>query len=138
MLKRLGSIYVDKGNCLTEGFFHFHPRSFDPEMKRTLETNVGFLASVCKDLSCSVLGPISLSVCISALKEVDWRALSIFLDLPVARPEPLRTERVFFEFADNPTDHVATQAERPVRSFVWPANLGTLWASFSGFVFDHS
>ena len=138
--KRLGSISVDKGNYLREGFFlsfflsfiiffflHFCPSSFDPEIKRTLETNVSFLAGVCDDLPCSVSGLISLSACISALKQPAWRESSVFLDLPMARPEPLRMERVFFKFTDNPTDCVQHKQRAPVRSFVWPAILGTLW-----------
>lgn len=52
--------------------------------------------------------PISLSVCISALKADSLKASSVFLDLPMARPEPQRVERVFFELKDNPVDRVAT------------------------------
>lgn len=96
-------------------------------MKRTLETNVSFLAGVCDDLPCSVPGLISLSACIYALKQPAWRESSVFLDLPMARPEPLRMERVFFEFTDNPTDCVQHKQRAPMRSFVWPAILGTLW-----------
>ena len=61
------------------------------------------------------------------------RASSVFLDLTVGSPEPPRTERVFFEFADNPTDRVATQAERAGKEFCvtcYPGNTLSLFAWF--------
>lgn len=62
-----------------------------------------------------------------------WRASSVFLDLTMGRPEPPRMERVFFEFADNPTDCVATQGERASKEFCltcYPGNTLSLFAWF--------
>lgn len=62
-----------------------------------------------------------------------WRALSVFLDLPMARPEPLRMERVFFELKIIPWIVLQHKQRGPGRSFVWFAILGTLWTFFPGF-----
>ncbi|XP_043750469.1 eukaryotic translation initiation factor 4 gamma 2-like [Cervus elaphus] len=111
------SMFEEKGPTGSRSWFMLvviSPMSFDPEIKRTLETNVSFLAGVSDDLPCSVTGLISLSVCISALKQPAWRESSVFLDLPMARPEPLRMQRVFFEFTDNPTDCVQHKQRAPL------------------------
>lgn len=77
---------------------------------------------------CSLPLPVSL-----LLAFLYWGAQSVLRDLPVARPDPLRMENVFFELTGSPADGVAAQAERAKRGFVWVAILGTLWASFPGF-----
>lgn len=75
------------------------------------------------------------SLCLLAflLAFLYWGAQSVLWDLPVARPERLRMESVFFELTGSPADGVAAQAESAKRGFVWVAILGTLWASFPGF-----
>lgn len=75
------------------------------------------------------------SLCLLAflLSFLHWGTQPVLWDLPVARPESLRTGSVLFELTGSPADGVAAQAERAKRGFVWVANLGTLWASFPGF-----
>lgn len=75
------------------------------------------------------------SLCLLAflLSFLHWGTQPVLWDLPVARPEALRTGSVVFELTGSPADGVAAQAERAKRGFVWVANLGTLWASFPGF-----
>lgn len=130
----LESTYADKGNRLTEVFFFFlfHPRGFDPKIKRMLETNVSFLAGVCNYPRCPGLVPISLTVCISALKADSLKGLLSVLRPAHGQAWTLRMERVFFEFKDNPDDRVATQAERASKLCVicYPGNTLNLFPWF--------
>lgn len=133
MLEKVGIHLCRQRQRFDRSFFYFHPRSFDPKIKRTLETNVSFRAGVCSDLLCSAPGPVSLSVCISAPKAASLKGLLSVLRpahggawIPEDGEGVLWTKIILLLLLHH-------KQRGPVRSFVRPAILGTLWASFPGF-----